>query len=262
MAMAKTKTQCSEGNKKEITYPCKGCSKEFCLIHLTGHQQILHEELNHIINDYDQFKERINEQKQNPQNDLLIEQINQWERISIEKIQQKAKESKEIVIKHSQTLINDTEIKFNYLTEQIKQTNREDEFNEIDLNYLRNQLMEIIQEFNNPSNISLEQGSKSFINEISILLLEKPKFNKWNQNTITVAGGNGQGQQLNQLYYPHGILIDKKKNIFIADNENNRAVEWKCNAKKVQIIGARLTILAWPVLHQANNFGLACPAPG
>ncbi|CAF4101541.1 unnamed protein product [Adineta steineri] len=59
---------------------------------------------------------------------------------------------------------------------------------------------------------------------------------KWKQNAITAAGGNGQGQQLNQLGFPRGIFIDEKKNIFIADSENHRIVEWKHNAKEGQII--------------------------
>ncbi|CAF1127364.1 unnamed protein product [Adineta steineri] len=62
------------------------------------------------------------------------------------------------------------------------------------------------------------------------------KFNKWKQNAITVAGGNGQGQQLNQLTWPEGIFIDENKNIFIADCFNYRVVEWKYDAKEGQII--------------------------
>ncbi|CAF0742234.1 unnamed protein product [Adineta steineri] len=64
----------------------------------------------------------------------------------------------------------------------------------------------------------------------------EPKFNKWEQNAITVAAENGQGQQLNQLNRPVGILIDKEKNTFIADNSNHRIVEWKHNAKQGQVI--------------------------
>ncbi|CAF1385397.1 unnamed protein product [Adineta steineri] len=64
----------------------------------------------------------------------------------------------------------------------------------------------------------------------------EPKFNKWKQNAITVAGGNGEGHQLNQLNRPEGIFIDKKKNIFIADYYNQRIVEWKHNAKEGQTI--------------------------
>ncbi|CAF1463617.1 unnamed protein product [Adineta steineri] len=62
------------------------------------------------------------------------------------------------------------------------------------------------------------------------------KLNKWKQNAITVAGGNGYGEELNQLQGPIGIFIDKNKNIFIADTRNHRIVEWKYNAKEGQII--------------------------
>ncbi|CAF4179963.1 unnamed protein product, partial [Adineta steineri] len=62
------------------------------------------------------------------------------------------------------------------------------------------------------------------------------KFNKWKQNAITVAGGHGPGQALNQINTPQAISIDKKKNIFIADYNNHRIVEWKYNAKEGQIV--------------------------
>ncbi|CAF1180427.1 unnamed protein product [Adineta steineri] len=234
--MANNKTICFKCNKKKITYPCKGCSKEFCIMDLTEHRHILNQELYHITNDYDQFKHKINEQKPNPHNLSLINQINQWETNSIEKIKQKAKYCREIVVNSSQTFLNDIEMKFKGLTEQIKQIREENEFNEIDLIYLRNQLRKISQELNNSSNMSIQQDSLSFIDDISIILSKKPKFNKWEQNAITVAGGNGQGQKLNQLNYPNGIFIDKNKNIFIADHANHRIVEWKYNAKEGQVI--------------------------
>ncbi|CAF4259430.1 unnamed protein product, partial [Adineta steineri] len=99
MAMANNKTKCFKYNKDKVTYHCKGCPREFGLKDLIEHQQRLNNELNYIIDDYDQFKESINEQKQNPQNHPLIKQINQWERNSIEIIQQKAQECRKIVIR-------------------------------------------------------------------------------------------------------------------------------------------------------------------
>ncbi|CAF1260781.1 unnamed protein product [Adineta steineri] len=69
-----------------------------------------------------------------------------------------------------------------------------------------------------------------------ITTMNVSKFSKWKQNAITVAGGNGEGQQLNQLNYPAGIFVDKNKNIFIADHSNYRIVEWKYNATKGQIV--------------------------
>ncbi|CAF1279734.1 unnamed protein product [Adineta steineri] len=62
------------------------------------------------------------------------------------------------------------------------------------------------------------------------------RINKWKQNGITVAGGNGVGQDLNQLNWPVGIFINEKKNIFIADCYNHRVVEWKSNANEGETI--------------------------
>ncbi|CAF1419660.1 unnamed protein product [Adineta steineri] len=236
MAMINNKTQCFNCKKEKITYPCDGCSQRFCFMDLSEHKQILNDELNHITNEYIVFKERINEQKQDSQKHSLIEQINQWEIESIEIIQQKAKQCREIVIESTKTCINDIEKKYNDLSEQIKQIHEENEFNEMNLNYLKSQLIEMTEEFNNPVKISIEQDPQSFINEISIILSKKPTFNKWRQNAITVAGGNGKGQELNQLMGPHGIFIDEKKTIFIADCSNHRIIEWKCNGKIGQII--------------------------
>ncbi|CAF4094965.1 unnamed protein product [Adineta steineri] len=236
MAMANNKTLCFTCNKDKITYLCEGCLKNFCLMDLTKHRQILNQELHHIITDHHQFKQIFNEQKPNLDDLSLIDQINQWEKNSIDKIKQKAKDCIEIVIKSSQTFINDIEKKFNDLSEQIKQIHKENEFNEINLNYLRNQLIEITKEFNNSSNLSIQQDSQSFINDISIILSKKSKFNKWKQDAITVAGENGYGHELNQFNGPYRIFIDKTKNIFIADFWNHRIVEWKCNAKEGEII--------------------------
>ncbi|CAF1268520.1 unnamed protein product [Adineta steineri] len=234
--MASNKTRCFKCNKEKLTYPCEGCSQRFCFTDLAEHKQILTVELNRIINNYDQFKQRINEQKQSPHNHSLIQQINQWETNSIEQIQQKAQKCRKVVIKSLQTFIDDIGTKFNNLSEQIKHIHKENEFNEIDLKYLTNQLKKITEELNDPTNISIKQNTQLFINEISIISSIKSKSNKWKQNAITVVGGNGQGQELNQINKPVGIFIDKKKNIFIADCYNHRIVEWKYNAKEGQII--------------------------
>ncbi|CAF3904384.1 unnamed protein product [Adineta steineri] len=236
VAMVNNKTQCFTCNQDKITYLCEGCLKNFCLMDLTKHRQILNEELHHIINDYDQFKQIFNEQKPNSDDLSLINQINQWEINSIKKIQLKARDCREIVIKSSQTFLNDIEKKFNDLNEQIKQIHIENEFNEINLNHFRNQLKKMTLEINNPPKTSIQQDSQPFINDISIISTKEPKFNKWKQNSISVAGGAGFGQKLYQLKYPYGIFIDEYKNIFIADYNSHRIVEWKYNSKEGQII--------------------------
>ncbi|CAF0774706.1 unnamed protein product [Adineta steineri] len=253
MPMTNNNKKCFTCHRENNTYTCEGCSQRFCSRHIPKHQQRLNEELSYIIDGYNEFKQTINEQKQNPRNSSLINQIDQWEIESIKKIQQKAQSCREIVIKSSETPINDIEMKFNNLIKQIQQLQQENDFNEINLNHLRNQLIGMTEDLNNPLKIYIEEDSQSFINEISIISSRKPTFNKWKQNAITVAGGNGQGQKLNRLRIPSGIFLDENKNIFIADYDNHRIVEWKCDAKEGQIIaggnkeGNRMNQLSYPI---------------
>ncbi|CAF3684268.1 unnamed protein product, partial [Adineta steineri] len=60
---------------------------------------------------------------------------------------------------------------------------------------------------------------------------------EWKQHGITVAGGNVQGNQLNQLDLPCGIYVDDDhQTIYVADYANDRIVEWKYGAKNGQVV--------------------------
>ncbi|CAF1480242.1 unnamed protein product, partial [Didymodactylos carnosus] len=59
----------------------------------------------------------------------------------------------------------------------------------------------------------------------------------WSENGTTVAGGNGVGSNLNQLNNPVGIFVDKNKNIYIADVQNERVVKWSQNATVGVVVG-------------------------
>ncbi|CAF1134272.1 unnamed protein product [Adineta steineri] len=104
------------------------------------------------------------------QNHSLTKQINQWEINSIEIIRQKAQDYRKIIVESLQTCINDIEMKFNNLSEQIKQIHKENELNEINLNYLKDKLIKITKKLNNSTKISIEEDSQLFINEISIVV--------------------------------------------------------------------------------------------
>ncbi|CAF1130163.1 unnamed protein product [Adineta steineri] len=239
MATANSRAKCSTCNKANATFFCAGCSKGFCFQHLTEHRQILHKQLDEIINDHDQFQQTIIQQKQNPHNSSLIQQINQWETNSIHQIQQTAQQCRETVMKLTQKSINDVEKKFIELSQKLKEIREENEFNEIDLNSFQLKLTQITEEFLQPSNISIRQDLHEFIKKISVISpfeQIQTKKNKFRQFAITVAGGNGQGDKLNQLDCPEGIFIDNNKSVYIADYYNHRIVKWKLNSNTGQII--------------------------
>ena len=59
----------------------------------------------------------------------------------------------------------------------------------------------------------------------------------WKQNGLTVAGGHGYGNQLNQLNGPRGIYVDDDRQCFyVADSENHRIVKWEYGAEIGQVV--------------------------
>jgi sugar lactone lactonase YvrE len=90
---------------------------------------------------------------------------------------------------------------------------------------------------------------------------------RWVQNAITVAGGNGKGDKLNQLHYSHGIFVDDDQTVYIADSENHRIVEWKNNAKEGRVVaggngeGSRSDQLNYPtnvIVDKKNDCVIIC----
>jgi sugar lactone lactonase YvrE len=59
---------------------------------------------------------------------------------------------------------------------------------------------------------------------------------KWQQNGLTVAGGNGQGNGINQLYNPCGFYVDDDQTVYVADRLNHRIVAGKWGATSGQVV--------------------------
>jgi sugar lactone lactonase YvrE len=59
---------------------------------------------------------------------------------------------------------------------------------------------------------------------------------KWQQNGLTVAGGNGKGNKINQLSDPLGLYVDDNQTVYVADLSNHRIVEWKSGATSGQVV--------------------------
>ncbi len=76
---------------------------------------------------------------------------------------------------------------------------------------------------------------------------------RWKQNGFTVAGGNGQGNRLNQLCRPCGVYVDDNQAIYVADYENHRIMEYKRGATDGRVVaggngqGNEMNQLNWPI---------------
>ena len=165
-----SRSYCFICEKEKVTYKCDGCSKRFCKQHLKDHENELELELDQIENERNIFRQILSEQIEQPNKHHLIQQINQWEQRSIDKIQQTAEQNRQLIFKLMNKYFEKIEIDLNLLTDEIKEIQRESDFNEFNLIDLRNKLERLQQKSNNPENISLKEDnlSSSFINSIYV----------------------------------------------------------------------------------------------
>ncbi|CAF4346332.1 unnamed protein product, partial [Rotaria magnacalcarata] len=112
----------------------------------------------------------------------------------------------------------------------------------------REKVLKIKQElvkFKNDPNILPKNASKanifcilenSLALSLAVFIPNIPANARWTEKGITVAGGNGSGNALNQLKGPYGLCVDDDQNIYIADTSNHRIVQWKAGAASGQVI--------------------------
>ena len=114
MATPSIQTKCSISPCDETnTYPCRGCSKEFCFHHLIEHRLVLKEQLSLIQDHFNQFRQNLIDMKNNSQKHPLIKQIDQWENESIRKVKEKANQYRQLLNDYTKESINQIEMKLN-----------------------------------------------------------------------------------------------------------------------------------------------------
>ena len=264
MVTATGKARCATCGKEKSSFKCGGCSQEFCYDHLASHKQELSKQFDEIEVNRDLFRQTLTEQETDPHRHPLIQRIDEWERDSISKIQETANEQRQAALIH----LTDLETKLDRFTDQLRQSRQENDYNEIDIQQFQNELTRLREAISKPINLSIKQDSIPLINRISInttvdsdksstreyflerisngeqsysyLVLSRRSNIKWMQNGITVAGGNGCGNALNQLSSPLSIFVDDRSAIYIVDWWNNRIMQWKFHATSGTIIAGGL----------------------
>ena len=56
------------------------------------------------------------------------------------------------------------------------------------------------------------------------------------KNGIVVAGGNGKGNQLNQLDCPRYLFVDEEQAVYVSDTDNHRVMKWNKGANQGIIV--------------------------
>jgi len=172
---------------------CEGCLQAFCTKHLIEHRHVLGEELNVIISEHNQLQHTFNEQSKEPHTHPFVKRIDDWEKESIVKIQEKAKDLRLELIQLT-TLHNDElSKKLRYLSEQLNESRENDNFIEIDLQQWRTTLKDLQAILDSSSTFSFEEHDNSpLVQNISLIFtIENEVLEQVFDNTVQIKQ-NGQ----------------------------------------------------------------------
>ena len=117
------------------TLRCGGCLEEYCFNHSLDHRQELNKQLDQIEIIPDLFQQTLNEQTTDPQKHRLLQQINEWEQDSLNKMRQTAEDAGKKLLEYTHQQIEEMENKVKELTKQFQQSREENDFYETDLRY-------------------------------------------------------------------------------------------------------------------------------
>ena len=119
-AAAPTRTRCKTCEKEKVTAKCSGCSEDFCYPHLGEHRLELSRQLDEIEVQRDLLRETMNQQTTDWQKHGLIQQVDQWESESIQKIKQTANETRQLLLTYIRGQTTRIEENFNQLTNRLR----------------------------------------------------------------------------------------------------------------------------------------------
>jgi hypothetical protein len=168
MGTANLLTQCFTCDKVKGRVKCEGCSKIYCVNHFDDHRQELNKQLDEVVVTRDLFRQSLAEKTADSQKNPLIQHIDEWEYESMNKIRQAASEARHILLKHNTETFTKMEEKLNKLTNQLRQSREENDFFETDLNQWREEITQMLNKLNKPSNVTIRPGSTPLITKINV----------------------------------------------------------------------------------------------
>ena len=82
-------------------------------------------------------------------------------------------------------------------------------------------------QLSDPSSVYLDASGNIYVADLNNNRIQKfPTGSTSATNGVTVAGGNGPGDSLNQFHWPNGLFVDNNKNIYVSDYANERILKF------------------------------------
>ncbi|CAF3113148.1 unnamed protein product [Rotaria sp. Silwood2] len=270
MATKNESNLCSVCNKLAGVRFCVGCNKYFCPKNFREHEgQLAIQFDNEVVRYHDELLDQIQKLEKSNYSSLdLFAQIEQWKKTTINKVERAADKAQheltDLIDNKRAAIAKQLEL----ITKEIRSRQEEETFveNHIDqlkqeIDKIKQKLEKLIQKDKTQSIIvennqidwnrliyireiqderGIEEEQRSPGKQINLPLrastIDIHPDATWSKNGITVAGGNEDGSDTNQLFNPYGLYIDDDQTIYVADLGNDRIVEWKSGATNGKVV--------------------------
>ncbi|CAF1034834.1 unnamed protein product [Adineta ricciae] len=168
--MATRKASCCICGKEKGGVRCEGCLRIFCLSDFPKHREDLTNQLDAVGVKRDLFRQALTDtQVELLEQHTYMKEISRWENDSIKKIRQVAADTRQTLSQHLLEHCTILDDKLHKLTDKIKQSQEENDFFEMDLDYWNRELDELKEQLLNVPNIVIQKDNAPFIAKISVM---------------------------------------------------------------------------------------------
>ncbi|CAF1225225.1 unnamed protein product [Adineta steineri] len=187
--MAKS-NQCSTCQKPMGIMYCTGCNSYFCSKDFRGHREILFTKMEELVEERNELQEKINKTTQG--NNLcnpLIEEINAWELITIEKVRQTGEQARQ----QANQLINSKSMRitneFKGLSDELADLKEAEDYIEHDLTRLKQKIRQFnvdLTQFSQANRIEFNKEESERIKWDRIIYVQEKPVEVEYQQTPTI----------------------------------------------------------------------------
>jgi chromosome segregation ATPase len=180
-----TSKRCSICSKELGQMYCTGCDKYFCWKDFKTHREGIFTEMEKIIEERNHLQDEINNVPQsNDHQSPLIEQIDKWRDITIEKVKQVAAQARQQAIHIMNHKMMKISTEFRNFSEELARLKESENYVEHDLtrlNQMINQFKQELRQPNQPTTIELHTEQSDRINWDTLIYVEEKEIYTTNQ---------------------------------------------------------------------------------
>ncbi|CAF4512990.1 unnamed protein product, partial [Rotaria sp. Silwood2] len=241
MASVTVKQPCFKCHQYTGFVICDGCQQRLCKPDFEKHRKELDIRLDEIGQELNLLhRNLVEENSVHP----FLTRIDDWEKTSTTMIHEAAEKARSDFQKYFDHTKSHVETFLNRMTKELQKHRESADYTEIDLKKWDRQLEDLRRLLEKPSSIEYIDNDKAQpiihlirVKQPMMMTLSNALLSaKWTQNDVTIAGGQGAGNALNQLNKPHGVYVDDDQTVYIADTNNHRIVAWKPDATSGQVV--------------------------